>query len=230
MRISTALVVTLVLAGLSPLSSPAGPAEAATVTHVGVCAGVDGCHVRSHVDIDGDGQRDAVGMAHRGRSSDQVVIVRVKTGPRQIDTARYHMSFWHGSPWQGTAALDGRPGREIVVGRTMGAHAQLYRALTWRHDGLTQLDAPGSGGSFMIDAAVWISLGWKRPAAAPAGVIRMRHAERIGDYRSPFHGVVSTYRWNQGSWDRTRVNDRGRISDRCARRWGGFRVEGLDRW
>jgi hypothetical protein len=228
MRIRGALLMAVVL-GASVLGAPVQAGEP-TRAALGVCAGVARCDVRAHVDVNGDGRRDAVGIATRGHGAHQIVVVRVRTARRQIDSVRYHMPFWEGSPWQGTATLDGRPGREIVVGRTMGAHAQLYRALTWRRHGLTQLDAPGRGGSWWIDAAVWISRGWKRPTNAPAGVVRLRHAERIGDYKSPFHGTVSTYRWSEGSWDRTRLNDRGKISDRCASRWGGFRIPGLARW
>jgi hypothetical protein len=72
-----------------------------------------------------DGRRDAVGVTRRGTPPDGHLVLRVKIGPNTIKTVRSSL-HWYGSVWQGTAQLDDRRGREIVVGYTMGAHAQFY--------------------------------------------------------------------------------------------------------
>lgn len=216
---------------LMPLAM-VGPTSARTSTDptLGVCSGVDRCHIKAHVDIDGDGDKDAVGVARQRQDGHRYVIVRVKTDAGQITSVRRNLGTWLGTPWQGTAQLDGRPGREIVVGRVMGAHAQLYRSLTWRRGGLRTFDAPGRGGSWMIDSAIWTSMGWKQPPKAPEGTIRHRAAFRVGDNDSPFEGTVITYRWTRAGWDRVGTRTFDRISDAQAARWGGFHVAGLARW
>lgn len=216
----------LALLGLMAPVSAAGPGSPT----LGVCSGVDRCHIKAHVDVDGDGDKDAVGLARLRKDGHRYVIVRVKTSEGHITRVRRNLGTWLGSPWQGTAQLDGRPGREIVVGRVMGAHAELYRSITWRHGGLRTFDAPGRGGSWMIDSAVWTSMGWKQPPQAPSGTVRHRAAFRVGDTSSHFEGTVITYRWTRAGWDRVATRTFARISDERAYRWGGFHVPGLARW
>jgi hypothetical protein len=197
---------------------------------MGVCAGVAGCVIKARADINGDGRRDAVGIASRGKDGERAMIVRVKTSATHIDTVWRPTPYWIGPQWQGTAQLDGKSGREIVVARTMGAHAQLYRSLTWRRGGLSAFDAPGPGGSWMIDSAIWTSVGWKGGANTPAGTIKHRIAVRTGDTRSHFEGTLLTYSWSRNGWDRVSSRTIPSISDRRAYRWGGFHVPGLARW
>jgi hypothetical protein len=218
-------VTGLVLAPL-PTSSTAQVATAAP----GVCSGVSGCIVKAHVDVDGDGHKDAVGLASRGHGASRRVIVRVKTSADHIVTVRPSAAFWIGPFWQGATLLDGRPGHEIVVGQTMGAHAQLYRALTWRGNGLRILQAPGRGRYWMIDRAVWISNGWQRRAVDGAGMITRRAAERVGDTTSPFKGRLITYQWDRDGWTKVRSKTVYPLPDRRANAWGGFDVPGLARW
>ncbi len=224
------LVLALGLLGLVLVSPVVGVSGSTSESVVGVCTGVPGCDVKAHVDIDGDGHKDAVGIASRGSASGRRVIIRVKTSATHIESVRRPTPYWFGSQWQGTAQLDGRLGREVVVGHMMGAHAQLYRSLTWRHGGLRHLDAPGRESSWMIDSAIWTSMGWKRGARSPAGFIKHRTAVRTGDTRSHFKGTVLSYSWTQDGWKRVNARKFPSISDRRARRWGGFHVPGLARW
>ena len=201
-----------------------------SVIDPGVCRGVSRCSVKARADVNGDGAEDAVAVAGRGSGADREIIVRVKTGPGLVVGTRRPAPYWYGSLWQGTAGLDGRPGKEVVVGQSMGAHTQLYRALTWLDDRLVTLDAPGSARYWTIDGAVWISVGWLHRSTDPAGTIRKRSAVRTGDaLRSPFKGTVTTFRWNGTGWTRVASTTR-RVSDRTAFSWGGFHVRGLPRW
>jgi len=199
----------------------------------GVCAGVPGCRVKAHADVDGDGRRDAVGMARRGAQGAPhgAVLLRVKTGPGKIATYRAPTEYWYGGPWQGVARLDGRRGNEIMVGYSTGAHAQLYRSVTWRHGRLVTLDAAGPDRYWYVDGAVWVSAGWLRRATDPVGTIRQRVAMRTGNATtSPFKGTVDTYRWTAGSWKRIASRTIRPLPEHVAYRWGGFRVPGLHRW
>ncbi|MGH3332381.1 MAG: hypothetical protein ACRDPJ_13885 [Nocardioidaceae bacterium] len=199
----------------------------------GVCSGVSGCVVKARTDVNGDGTPDTIGIARRGKdgAAQGAVIIRVKTGPGTIVSVRRKTEWWLGPLWQGTAALDGRRGREIVVGEISGAHAQYFRAVTWRHGQLVDLDAPGRERFWGIDGAVWISAGWQHRAGDPEGTIRKRVAIRTGNATvSPFKGRITTYRWTRDGWGRVGTRTIYPLPDEVAWRWGGFHVPGLARW
>lgn len=221
----------------SVLLGPGSTSSASVATEgfsdPGVCAGVSGCRVMARADVNGDGSGDVIGMARRGAdgAADGAVIVRVKTGPGRIASVRARIEYWYGSLWQGVAHLDGRKGKEIVVGQSAGAHAQFYRALTWRQGDLVTLDAPGKGKYWYVDGAVWISAGWQRRVGDPVGTIRRRVAIRTGDAtQSPFKGTVTTFRWAAGGWNKIASRTVYPLADDRAYGWGGFRVSGLRRW
>ncbi len=203
---------------------PAGP---------GVCEGVAGCKVKARVDVNGDGLKDVVGVARRGENGapEGGVLVRVKTGAGQIASTRAGNEYWYGPVWQGTAALDGRKGKEIVVGFTVGAHGQSYRALTWRRGRLVTLDAPGRGRYWYVDSAMWIAAGWQRRGDDPVGTVTRRVAMREGnDADSPFRGRATTFTWARGGWKNVGTETIYPMSDEDAYTWGGFRIPGLPRW
>ncbi len=210
-----------------------GSSAAGQPTDPGVCAGVSGCRVMANADVNGDGLRDVIGMARRGGNAagNGSVIVRVKTGPGKIVSKRSETEYWYGPLWQGVASLDGRNGKEIVLGHTTGAHFQSYRALTWRHGELVTLSAPGRDTYWGIDGAVWISMGWQRLATDPMGTVRKRVAVRTGEATSsPFKGKITTFRWRPGGWDVIGTRTIYPLRDRTAYSWGGFHVPGLPRW
>lgn len=198
-----------------------------------VCADVARCRVVARADVTGDGDRDVVAVARRGKQGAEqgAVIVRVRTAEGQLVAARRRTEIWHGSVWQGAGRLDGRPGNEVVVGRTQGAHAEFFTVLTWRHGRLVTLDAPGRGRWWGVDAAVWIDLGWQHRKGDPEGVIRKRLAMREGDAtEGPFRGRVTSYRWTHDGWDRTHRRVVYPMSAQRAATWGGWKVRGIARW
>jgi hypothetical protein len=199
----------------------------------GVCAGVGSCRVVAHVDVTGDAAPDAVGLVRRGKDGAEkgTVTVRVRTSTGRIVTATHRTQFWHGSQWQGAGRLDGRAGRELVVGRIQGAHAQFFTVLTWRKKQLVNLDAPGRGHSWGIDGAVSVDLGWQHRVGDPRGVIRKRSAVRQGNAtQGSFRGTIRTFRWTRSGWARIGTKVVSPMSDEKAARWGGWRVRGIDRW
>jgi len=215
----------------------AGAPGAATATQSGsgagsgVCSGVTRCHVRAHADVNGDGRVDSVGVASRGHGANREVIVRVRTAPDQISTARQKAPNWLGSLWHGVARLDGRRGVEIVVGETEGLHAHLYRAMTWRHGDLTTLRAPGHDRYWYTDGAYSIGAGWQVRAGTAPGTIRRRVAIRVSPTRArPFRGHVNTFHWDSGDWVRVSTKKVPEMRQRRAYSWGGFYVPGLPRW
>lgn len=194
----------------------------------GVCDGVRGCKVVARVDVDGDGTKDAVGVARRsGKGAPEGrVVVRVRTD-RGILKATRTTSYWFGAPFHGTSDLDGRGGREVVVGATTGAHTSFYWVLTVRKGALETLPAPAFGKQWAVDSAAMVTLGWHRTAEQPAGRVQLRQGERIGSTKR-FDVRLTTYRW-KGGW---KVVDRDRksVSETKAWKWGGWHVPGLPRW
>ena len=218
------------VAATLPLALGTATADREKRAAPGVCAGVPGCRIVAKADVSGDGSKDVIGIASRGASgsSGRAVIVRVRTAPIRIIATRWRADGWYGPLFRGVAALDGRPGKEIVVGHTQGAHAQLYRSLTWRHSALVPLDAPGRPRSWLVDAAAMVSYGWQRRAIDPVGTVRQRVADRYDDPNGErFKGRITTYRWAPEGWDVVHRKTVYPLSDQRAYSWAGFHIPGL---
>ncbi len=235
-HVATLAAVGLLGPGVWVMGNTASPTAARIVSQPadqGVCAGVGRCQIVGHADVNGDGSPDPIGIARRGQegAAKGGVIVRVKTGPRRIESVRRATQYWYGPLWQGVANLDRPNGKEIVLGRTMGAHAQFYQVLTWRRGRLVPLEAPGQRRWWYIDGAVWVSAGWLRLPGDDPGTLTKRVAVRTGDAtQSPFTGTVTSYTWTPAGWHEIASQTFDPLSDARAYRWGGFHVPGLSRW
>jgi hypothetical protein len=220
--VASAVTAAVALVAVPPAAQAAGP---------GVCEGINRCRVVAHVDVDGNGTRDAVGLARRGKNGGPKgsVLVRVKTAADQVAEVQRKLPYWYGPAWQGAARLDSRKGRELVIGHTAGAHTQFFRTLTWRGGRLVDLPPPGSARDWVVDGAYRISLGFLRRAGKPAGTLTRLRAERNGD-SSTFTGTTSNYRWSKGDWKLVSRSTNEHLPEETAYRWGGFRVPGLARW
>jgi hypothetical protein len=227
-RTTHTLTAAAMLAATASLAT-AAPAEAA-----GVCAGITGCRVVAKVDVDGNGTADPVGLVRTGKDGAEKgrVTLRVKPGKRVV-TASRTTEFFYGPLWQGAANVDGRRGKELFVGRLMGAHTMFFSALTLRRGELVELRAPGKQyrGLWVADSSVMYRTGWQRRAADPAGVVRLRTAVRNDppDDRT-FDGVVKTFRWTRDGWVRTAVKRYPHASEERVSGWGGFHIKGLQRF
>ncbi len=216
--------VVVALAAAGSLSTPAVAGQAR------VCAGIAGCRVVARVDVDGDGHRDTVALVRRGGGEGRrgSVTVRVAVSADRVVRLRLPLDNWTGPVWQGAAALDARPGQDLLVGRQMGASAQFYQSVTWRHGRLVPLDAPGPSRWWSVGRSATVIGGWLRHASDPAGVIRWRVATAAAP--GTYLGQVTTYRWRAGAWHQLRVRVVAPLSPARAARWGGFHVPGLARW
>lgn len=205
---------------------------AAAMTNGGVCAGLGGCRVVAHADVNGDGRVDSVGLARRGGGPGNrgALIVRVATAPGRVVSVRRPLENWGGTAWQGVATLDGRRGMDIMVGRQMGASAQFYQSVTWRHGDLVFLDAPGPDRLWGIGQSATVIGGWLRGSKDPAGRISSRVATSASDhFPALYRGRVTTYRWSPQGWEKVRTKTVFPLSVNRARRWLGFQVPGLAR-
>jgi hypothetical protein len=186
----------------------------------GVCAGLRGCRVLARADINGDGHRDAVAMARRAAA----VVVRVKTGPGEVVQTRRRLRSWTGSPWAGVARLDGRPGKEVLLGRLAVRHARYYQVVTWRRGRLQVLDAPGRARWWRVASSARVQAGWLHRPASPAGTIRQRVATKSG---GAYQGRIRTYRWSSSGWRPSSSVTVRSLPDAQALRWGRFVVRGF---
>src|SRR3954470_5702962 len=103
------------LVGVTGTGQTTVPASAATTS---VCGTLTRCHVVVRTDVDGDGRRDVVALARRGAdgATDGSVNVRVRPSPSRVVSVTRSTFQWSGGLWQGAASLDGRDGRELVLG------------------------------------------------------------------------------------------------------------------
>lgn len=209
-------------AGVAP-----GPPSSPSVR---VCAGLRGCHVMARADVNGDGRRDVVALARRGGRAGArgVLILRVKVGPARVVQARRRLDNWTGPAWLGVSRLDGRRGKEIVVGRLMGAAASFYQAITWRHGRLVLLDAPGRGRWWSLEHSATLIAGWQRRPSDPVGTVRRRIATH-GPQAGPYQGTIKAYQWTRSGWRLVGSERVESLPLRRALRWGRFDVPGLRR-
>jgi hypothetical protein len=223
------VVLTASVAGGLVLGVP--DTASAAKRNPGVCHGVRACHVVAHVDVNGDGAPDTVGIAKRQRNLAQrgTVIVRVKVAPRRILQVKRPLRYWSGSAWQGAASIDGRPGDELVVGHIAGAHTQFLKVLTWRGSHLVNERTPDGSPDWTIDGAYNVDIGWLHRADQPLGTITKLLNERNDD-TSTFTGTTSTWAWTDGRWNLTSRHTDTAIPERTAYTWGGFQIPGLSRF
>ena len=221
----------LVLVVLLSAGLVAGAPSSASAAGPGVCAGIERCRVVARVDVDGNGTRDPVAVTRLGEDGGAhgTVVVRVRVAAHRIVKARRVLAYWYGPVWQGAGFLDGRKGRELVVGHTAGAHSEFFRALTWRHGRLVDLRAPGGHLDWYVDGACTIAVGYLHPSGTPAGTLLHRSAERTcGD--PTYSGTAERYEWRAGKYKLVRRTTYPTLSEDVANRWVGFRVPGLARY
>lgn len=218
---SLSLAAALAAGGVAATASPA-----AASTHPGPCAGVSGCTIESHADVDGDGRADQVAWHPIG---DHVAEVRVETATGHLLTTRVNVHlWWGGGAWGGTARIDGRPGAEILVGSIQGAHTPMYTMLTYRSGALDVEPSPSAlSHKWQVDAAYADSMGWWRHTLADGRVaMTQRIAYRDGQSQR-FTGHNVTYAWDGNGWTRVSRVATSYPTAKAAGKIAGFHVSGL---
>lgn len=201
---------------------PVASTQATSATQ-DVCAGIARCRVVTRTDVDGDGSADQVAWIRRSK---HVMVARLVTADGQVATRRVDVSLWpNGGAWGGAAYVDGRAGKELLIGSQLGAHTPLYTMLTWRQGGLVVAKTPDGQSRWMIDSALADVIGWWRHTVD--GQVRLTYRLALPDKEfRHYRGHDTTYRWD-GGWVKGRtVRTYYRHADR-AYAVGGFHVRGL---
>lgn len=136
-----------------------------------------------HADVDGNGTPDRV-VLQSGRDLKvrdgwgsghywlRVHLDSGRTVVRRMSVSYYVVVSGRWTPWYGKTQLDQRPGKELVLGRTSGAHSDVYSAVTYRGGQLHVLRAPDAFGQpqqgWLVNASYGTGLqGWR---CTPTGV------------------------------------------------------------
>jgi hypothetical protein len=221
---ATAVAGLLMLPLAACASSDPSPGAAGRAAPVpGVCDGVPKCRVVANTDVDGDGRADEVGFVveSKRRVTVRVTTATGETVGRDLDT----MWFPRGE-FFGAAPIDGRPGAELVVGTTMGAHTLWFTTLAMDSGRLEVLAAPGAESEWMIDGAYSFHAGVSRQVENGRAVVVLREAARNG-VAPRFSGRDRTYVWTASGW-RLESTERTRYrGERAVARIGGWHVAGL---
>jgi hypothetical protein len=210
-------VVSPYLVTFAAKSTPVPPADP--------CEGLANCRTVATVDVNGDAARDDVVLAQRAGG----FTLRVQTSTGTRSTVSLATRQWKGDPWQGAASLDTRPGRDLMVGRVIEGSTRKFTALTWRGSRLVVLDAPGTATYWTVSSSTRTKAGWLKPRTAPKGTVVRRVATRIRTSKV-FRGKAITYRHTSRGWVAKSSTTKRRMTATAAGRWGGFSVNGLDRW
>lgn len=229
----TTAMLTMLAVGSTSLIL-AGPPSAATMyndtradpTSVSQQARGDG-RVVARRDVDGDGRRDVVRYEVL---RDDLVQVTVQTAAGRTAAKRLNTQSWPRGRFHGAAQMDGRPGFELVIGTSAGAHTAWFTVLTWRHGDLIRESGPGRWQEWAVDAAYSIYLGWFRRISD--GRVRMteRHVFREASSHH-WTGRATTYTWRPGQgWKRSSSHAIDTHGDHRASRIGGWHVQGLKRY
>jgi hypothetical protein len=200
----------------------ATPVEPAT----GVCRDIAGCQVVATTDVDGDGVRDQVGFVV---DTKRHVVVHVKTALGRLMSRGLDVIWFPRGEFYGAAPIDGRPGAELVVGTTMGAHTMFFTTLTARSGRLVRLEPPGGDSEWMIDAAYSFHAGVTRRLQDGSAVVVLRDAGRDG-LHPVFSGRDRTFVWRDGGWQHQSTTRRRYRGEDAVAPVGGWHVAGLHRF
>jgi hypothetical protein len=220
------------MAAISAITMSTPAAQAATGGTV--CTGVRGCKVMGKVDVDGDHRTDQVGIVRVGTTEKGKVTVRVRTARGRTLQTSNALNFWTpGSAWFGAAAVDGRPGAEIVVGSSAGLHTEYFRVVTYRAGRLVTLKAPprlpGSSSRWVMDCSYSENIGVSRRVAKGTTYITVRTALRNASGEG-HHGRTTVYKWRSDRWVQISTKTVRYRSDQSAFSGCGWRVKGLHRY
>ena len=191
----------------------------------------------AEADIDGDGKADQVGVVAKGitEQAGGTIAVRVRTAVgKTLQTTGSDVS-WYYQPFHGLAAIDGRAGKEIVVGDLTGAHSFQWRVVTYRKGALVTLaPPPGSGltrpSRWATDGSYSFHYGWAR-RVSDKGVVTLVRKEAVRDETGPgATGRTNTYQWKSGAWVKRTSTKKHYPSLKAAAAIDGWHVKGLPVW
>jgi len=201
------------------------------------CTGLAKCQVVARSDIDGDKKKDQIGVAITGRanSRNRKIIVRVRTAQGRTLQTTGDKVTWSYAPFHAAAAIDARPGNEIIVGDSMGAHSLSWRIITYRKGALVTLPPPKkSGGAnrpsrWLTDSAYSFELGWWRSASSTGSVTLTRKDAVRNDSGKGHTGKITVYRWKSDHWSKRSTRTK-HYRDKAAYALGGWHIKRVPTW
>jgi hypothetical protein len=184
-------------------------ALAAVVTAAPPAAGSSAHSWSYRAQVDGIGGKDAITITtlpgfrinRYGQGSGQVKVhVDLDGGGASevyVDIAGYLSVRSPWTPWLGATDLDHLPGKELVIGFSTGAHAQLFSAYSYRDGQLLELSSP-LGEGWMVNSSYGTgSSGWRCT----------RNGVEVRAVSSPIRGHVritrAKWEWQTTGWVRT---------------------------
>jgi len=205
------------------------------------CTGVRAhCRIVATTDVTGDGKKDSVGIVIQKADGPFVTSyqVRVRTAQGELVRATDKDAGWEGDIYFGAAAIDGRPGKDLVVGHVEGAHTAFYHVLAYQQGQLVlrkspKLPAPAAkdmdtyGRSWVVDGAVSSFAGIRR-TVSHGQVILLENFGSRDPSAAKYAGWHVAYRWSAGHWTLASYRRQSWTDKQAASHWG-WHVRGLPR-
>jgi hypothetical protein len=177
--------------------------------------------------------RDLHVVEHNGRGHYTVRVTLTSTGhvvERRMQSLNYFTNL-HGrwSPLFGASSLDGRAGKDLVLGFDSGASSSRFHVLRYIHGALHLMGTPPAGGPWSGNADIEESSGYRCTAHG----VQTRDYGIIGEGKS--RRIVIDRAWfvrRDGAWHRTkRVHEvrHGANPSPPKSDFGTFRCSGLPR-
>jgi hypothetical protein len=192
-----------------------------------------------HADVDGDGEADRLTLEPSDdlHVHDQIgtghyrLQVRFATGAevgRRLWVDHYFSDRDGGwTPWFGSTQVDHVRGKEAVLGRTSGAHADFYVVVTYRHGRLRLLDTPTGRSEWGVSASVGTgSRGWR----CTEDGVQSRSLKPNSDgsrYRITRVSYVLRIAWHQSGYVRRSVPATNGLPPSYAADYASFACPGL---
>ena len=205
------------------------------------CSGVKApCTIVAQVDVTGDGKPDSVGIVTQKSSYGQTTRyqVRVRTADGKLLRKTDKHASWEGKLFYGAAAIDGTPGKDLVVGHVAGAHTAFYHVLSY-HDGKFVLrkapKLPAAVGkdintnvrSWVVDSAASSFAGIRRTVSQHQVSLSEDFGSR--DPNAPqYTGWHLVYRWSGDHWAPVSHHQKKWTDKQASTKWG-WHVKGLKR-
>jgi hypothetical protein len=170
-----------------------------------------------------------------GWGNGQVLVHVDFDGGTRFAEIRQDVSYYSArtpwTPWLGATNLDRRGGKEIVLGFSTGAHAQLFDAYGYASDGeLLSVEAPRHSGSWMVNSSYGTGTsGWRCTRHG----IQSRAVSASGGPRATVR--IVSYVMGRNGWRRTKRVVRTVATDadgnppRSTARFARFACPGLPR-
>jgi hypothetical protein len=235
----------------SAVGAPASEGRAAEAVR-GVCQGVRDCKVVGRFDVTGNGRDDQVGLVNHDRDGyirKGRVTVRVKTDRGRLVKQRVVVRDWRGPVWFGRAALNGRAGKEVVLGADRTKYVQdgptgeevsfakSFHAITYspgsdlsaaRSPGgskLWSLTSPNGVRSGSGSALFYHEWGWWRKQVN--GEVRIAKRRLSTGGAAGVQSRKTVWAWRHGQW--RQLSSRP-VPDALSKKYGGWHVRGLPVW